>query len=66
MRYIICLNEEERRKDVHDRVVIVAHLKEHLNQGDKSLVGDKGCRLYLERIGEGRFVVDDVMCFIRG
>src|ERR1700738_5123732 len=41
-RYIVCLNEEERRKDTHDREAIVAHLKEQLRQGDKSLVGNKG------------------------
>ena len=40
-RYIVCLNEEERRKDAHDREAIVAHLKEQLRNGDKSLVGTK-------------------------
>ena len=25
-RYVVCLNEEERRKDAHDREAIVAHL----------------------------------------
>jgi hypothetical protein len=29
-RYIVCLNEEERRKDARDREAIVAHLKEQL------------------------------------
>jgi hypothetical protein len=29
-RYVVCLNEEERRKDAHDREAIVAHLKEQL------------------------------------
>ena len=24
-RYVVCLNEEERRKDAHDREAIVAH-----------------------------------------
>jgi hypothetical protein len=42
-RYIVCLNEEERRNDAHDREAIVAHLKEQLRNGDKSLVGNKGC-----------------------
>jgi len=60
-RYIVCLNEEERRKDAHDRVAIVAHLKEKLKQGDKSLVGNKGYRRYLKRIGEGHFAVDDIL-----
>src|SRR6516162_1567124 len=35
-RYIVCLNEEERRKDAHDRAAIVAHLEEQLRNGDKS------------------------------
>ena len=47
-RYVVCLNEEERRKDAHDREAIVAHLKEQLRQGDKSLVGNKGYRRYLK------------------
>ena len=34
-------SEEERRKDAHDREAIVAHLKEQLRNGDKSLVGNK-------------------------
>jgi hypothetical protein len=29
-RYMLCLNEEERRKDAHDREAIIAHLKEQL------------------------------------
>ena len=28
-RYIVCLNEEQRRKDAADRQAIVAHLREH-------------------------------------
>jgi hypothetical protein len=40
-RYVVCLNEEERRKDAHDREAIVGHLKEQLRQGDKSLDGTK-------------------------
>jgi len=43
-RYIVCLNEEERRKDAHAREAIVAHLKEQLRRVDKSLVGNKGYR----------------------
>jgi hypothetical protein len=52
-RYIVCLNEEERRKDAHDRAAIVAHLKEQLHNGDKSLVGNKGYRRYLKVEGSG-------------
>ena len=58
-RYIVCLNEEERRKDAHDREAIVAHLKEQLRNGDKSLVGNKGYRRYLKVEGSGHFVIDE-------
>jgi hypothetical protein len=58
-RYIVCLNEEERRKDTHDRNAIVAHLRQQLKQGDKSLVGNKGYRRYLKLEGQGHFVVDE-------
>ena len=58
-RYIVCLNEEERRKDAHDREAIVAHLGEQLRNGDKSLVGNKGYRRYLKVEGSGHFVIDE-------
>ena len=58
-RYIVCLNEEERRKDAHDREAIVAHLKQQLHSGDKSLVGNKGYRRYLRVEGSGHFVIDE-------
>ena len=58
-RYIVCLNEEERRKDAHDREAIVAHLKEQLRSGDKSLIGNKGYRLYLKVEGSSHFVIDE-------
>ena len=58
-RYIVCLNEEERRKDAHDREAIVAHLKEQLRSGDRSLVGNKGYRRYLKVEGSGHFLIDE-------
>jgi hypothetical protein len=58
-RYIVCLNEEERRKDAQDRAAIVAHLRQQLKQGDKSLVGNKGYRRYLKLAGAGHFAVDE-------
>jgi hypothetical protein len=58
-RYIVCLNEEERRKDAHDREAILAHLKEQLRNGDKSLVGNNGYRRYLKVEGSGHFVIDE-------
>ena len=56
-RYVVCRNEEERRKDAHDREAIVARLREQLRQGDKSSVGNKGYRRYLKIEGEGHFQI---------
>jgi transposase len=58
-RYIVCLNEEERRKDAHDREAILAHLKDQLRHGDKSLVSNKGYRRYLKVEGSGHFAIDE-------
>jgi hypothetical protein len=58
-RYVVCLNEEERRKDAQDREAIVAHLHQQLRQGDKSLVGNKGYRRYLKVEGEGHFQINE-------
>jgi len=58
-RYVVCLNEEQRRKDIADRQAIVAHLREQLKRGDKELVGNKGYRKYL-RVGKGEhFAIDE-------
>ena len=58
-RYVVCLNEEERRKDAQDRQAILAHLREQLRSGDKSLVGNKGYRRYLKVEGNGHFAIDE-------
>ena len=58
-RYVVCLNEEERRKDAQDRQAIVAHLRDQLRSGDKSLVGNKGYRRYLKVEGSGHFAIDE-------
>ena len=57
--YIVCLNEEERRKDAHDREAIVASLREALKQGDKSLVGNKGYRRFLKSTATAGFAIDE-------
>src|SRR5206468_11655404 len=57
-RYIVCLNEEQRRKDAADRRAIVEHLREQLKRGDKDLIGNKGHRKYL-RVTQGEhFALD--------
>lgn len=57
-RYVVCLNEEEARKDAYDREAIVASLREQLKQGDKSLVGNRGYRKYLKQ-SKAKFEVDE-------
>lgn len=57
-RYVVCLNEDQARKDAADRQAILAHLGEQLKQGDKSLVGNKGYRKYLKADGP-HFTIDE-------
>ena len=57
-RYIVCRNEEEARKDRQEREAIVASLKDALQGGDKSLVGNKGYRRFLQTSGE-RFTINE-------
>jgi hypothetical protein len=58
-RYVVCVNEDEVRKDRADREAIVAGLREQLRAGDKSLVGNKGYRRFLKVEGGGHFAVDE-------
>jgi len=57
-RYVVCLNEEQARKDRADRAAIVEALREQLKQGDKVLVGNKGYRKYLHSAGP-KFTIDE-------
>ena len=58
-RYVVCLNEEERRHDAQCREAIVEHLRQALRHGDKSLVGNKGYRRFLKVQKGGHFEVDE-------
>jgi len=58
-RYIVCLNDDEARKDAADREVIVAALREQLRNGDKSLVGNQGYRRYLSGKDSPHFEIDE-------
>jgi len=58
-RYVVCLNEEQRRKDAADRKAIVEHLREQLKQGDKELIGNQGYRKYLAAGPGERFTIDE-------
>ena len=58
-RYIVCLNDDEARKDAADREAIVAALRGQLRNGDKSLVGNKGYRRYLSGNDSPHFEIDE-------
>lgn len=58
-RYVVCLNEDEARKDAADREAIVAGLREQLRRGDKALVGNKGYRRYLSGSDSPHFRIDE-------
>ena len=47
VRYIVCLNPRQTRKDAHDREAILSSLREQLKKGAKQLIGNKGYRRYL-------------------
>jgi transposase len=57
-RYILCLNEDQAKKDAMDREAIVAALKDKIRRSEKSLVGNKGYRKYL-RLAGTRFQIDE-------
>ncbi|MGB7294546.1 MAG: transposase, partial [Candidatus Aminicenantales bacterium] len=56
--YIICLNEEEERKDEAVREAIIDHLREKLSGEAKSLVANKGYARYL-RVTKGAMRIDE-------
>jgi len=47
VRYIVCVNSRQARKDAQDREAILGSLREQLKNGAKSLIGNKGYRRYL-------------------
>ncbi len=58
-RYVVCLNEDEARKDAADREAIVTALREKLRSGDKSLIGNRGYRRYVATESESHFQIDE-------
>src|SRR5512142_1408002 len=58
-RYVVCLNEDEARKDAADREAIVAALRAQFGSGDEPLVGNKGYRRYLGGGGPEHFRIDE-------
>lgn len=57
-RYVVCVNEDQAKKDAGDREAILAALADRLKLGDKSLVSNKGYRRYLKSGGAG-FEIDE-------
>jgi hypothetical protein len=58
-RYVVCVNDEQVKEDRRKRAAIVAALREQLRAGDKSLVGNKGYRRYLQVCGDSHFAIDE-------
>jgi Transposase DDE domain len=58
-RPIVCLNEDEARKDAADREAIVAALRAQLRDGDQSLVGNKGYRRDLSGSASAGFRIEE-------
>ncbi len=56
-RYIVCLNEQESKRQKHERGEILKALEEKLKGGAKTLIANKGYRKYLKAKGEG-FEID--------
>jgi len=57
-RYVVCLNDEQAKKDRADREAIVSALREPVKQNAKSMVGNKGYRKYLQDDGK-KFAIDE-------
>ncbi len=57
-RYVVCLNDEQVKKDRADREAIVSALRKQIKQGAKSMVGNKGYRKYLRGDGK-KFTIDE-------
>ncbi len=57
-RYIVCRNLDQMKKDAADRAAIVAALERQLQNGVKSLVGNKGFRRFLANPQGDGFSID--------
>jgi hypothetical protein len=56
-RYIVCLNPKQARKDKAEREEILRSLEEQLQNGAKTLVGNRGYRRYVKS-DRGAFTID--------
>lgn len=51
-RYIVCLNEDQAKKDAAERQAVIESLDRQLKKGDKALVGNSAYRRYLRKARE--------------
>ena len=58
IRFIVCVNSRQARKDVNTRNSIIESLKNKLKSGPKQLVGNKGYRKYLA-VDQGSVRIDE-------
>jgi hypothetical protein len=56
-RYVVCLNSRQARKDALDREAIIESLKEQIQSGAKSIIGNKGYRRFV-KVESGSVSVD--------
>lgn len=59
VRYIVCRNPAEARKDAAEREAILTSLRVALSRGDKTLVGNAGYRRYLKTPRGPHFEIDE-------
>lgn len=57
-RYVVCLNEEERKKDRLARESVLKSLQSHLRQGEKSLVKNRAFKRFLKKADTPKFEID--------
>jgi len=57
-RYVVCVNEDQAKKDARDRDAIIAALEERLSKGTKALIGNSGYRKYV-RIDKDAVTIDN-------
>lgn len=58
VRYIVCINPRQARKEAKDREAIIASLKDQIKKGPKTLVGNKGYRKYI-KVERGSVTIDE-------
>ncbi|MCP4330608.1 MAG: IS1634 family transposase [Alphaproteobacteria bacterium] len=58
VRYIVCRNPAEARKDAADRAAILEGLEKQLAKGDKALIGNSAYRRFITTTKACRFEVD--------